>query len=234
MVYHGQMQTSKPLSSLAWLARIVQARPHLFACAALGILVPLALPADWTMHLVTRLIIGWNAGALVYLLLAMRMMFWSSHESMRTRAMSQDEGRLLILAIVVVGAIAALAAIVLELSVAKGLQGTQRYLHIALAGGTLVTSWAFTQVMFAQHYAHDFFLAQMRGEPGGLDFPGGEAPDYGDFLYFACVIGTSAQTADVSLTSRVMRRTGLLHCVLAFVFNATLLALTINIASGLF
>jgi uncharacterized membrane protein len=30
-----------------------------------------------------------------------------------------------------------------------------------------------------------------------------------------------------------MRRIGLLHCVLAYAFNTTLLALTINIASGL-
>jgi uncharacterized membrane protein len=228
------MQTSKPLSRLAWLARIVQARPHLFACVALGVVATLALPAVWPVHLVTRLIIGWNIGALAYLVLAWRMMFWSSQESMRTRAMSQDEGRLLILAMVVLGAIAVLAAIVVELGVAKGLPGAQRYTHIALAGSTLLTSWAFTQLMFAQHYAHDFYLAQSRGNPGGLDFPGEEAPDYGDFLYFACVIGTSAQTADVSLTSRIMRRTGLLHCVLAFIFNATLLALTINIASGLF
>ncbi|HPU80772.1 DUF1345 domain-containing protein, partial [Accumulibacter sp.] len=77
------------------------------------------------------------------------------------------------------------------------------------------------------------YAAQARGNPGGLDFPGGHAPDYGDFLYFACVIGTSGQTADVSLSSRSMRRTGLVHCVLAFFFNTTILALTINIASGL-
>ncbi|MES2049282.1 MAG: DUF1345 domain-containing protein [Pseudomonadota bacterium] len=68
----------------------------------------------------------------------------------------------------------------------------------------------------------------------GLAFPGGHAPDYGDFLYFACVIGTSGQTADVSFTCRFMRRIGTVHCVLAFIFNTTLLALTINIASGLF
>jgi uncharacterized membrane protein len=59
-------------------------------------------------------------------------------------------------------------------------------------------------------------------------------PDYGDFLYFACVIGTSGQTADVSFTSRAMRRIGTVHCVLAFFFNTTVVALTINIASGLF
>ena len=68
--------------------------------------------------------------------------------------------------------------------------------------------------------------------PSG-QFPGGQPPDYGDFLYFASVIGASGQTADVSFTSRKMRRTGTVHCVLAFFFNTTLVALTINIASGL-
>lgn len=134
----------------------------------------------------------------------------------------------------VTAAIVSLGAIVAELAVAKDIHGTLRYAHIGLAALTILSSWAFTQVMFALHYAHDYYVSEVRGNPGGLAFPGGHAPDYGDFLYFACVIGTSGQTADVSFTSRVMRRTGLVHCVLAFFFNTTLVALTINIASGLF
>jgi len=87
--------------------------------------------------------------------------------------------------------------------------------------------------MFALHYAHDYFATEVRGGHGGLEFPGGHPPDYGDFLYFAVVIGTSGQTADVSFSRRPMRRTGTVHCVLAYFFNTTLVALTINIASGL-
>ena len=87
--------------------------------------------------------------------------------------------------------------------------------------------------MFALHYAHDFYVAQEHGKLGGLEFPKSPTPEYSDFLYFACVIGTSGQTADVSFTSRSMRRTGLVHCVLAFFFNTTLVALTINISYGL-
>jgi len=125
-------------------------------------------------------------------------------------------------------------AIVAELSMVKDLTGDLRRSHVALAGLTLASSWAFTQVTFALHYAHDFYDTVDQGDSGGLLFPGTHTPDYADFLYFAIVIGTSAQTADVSFTSRSMRRTGTLHCVLAFFFNTTLLALTINIASGLF
>lgn len=214
--------------------RIVSARPRLFFCALLGLAATLAMPHWLASQTVTRLIIGWNVGAGAYLVLALRMMFRSSDERMRARALQQDEGRVLILALVVMAAIASLAAIVCELSVAKDLHGSLRYEHIGLAATTLLSSWAFTQLMFALHYAHDYYAADVRGCPGGLDFPGGHAPDYGDFLYFACVIGTSGQTADISFTTRLMRRTGLVHCVLAFFFNATLLALMINIASSLF
>lgn len=214
--------------------RVLMARPRLFLCALFGWATVAWLPTTLAQQSITRLIIGWNVGACLYLLLAARMMFWSTHERMRKRALQQDEGRIMVLVLVVTAAVACLGAIVAELAVVKDLHGTLRYAHIGLAALTILSSWAFTQVMFALHYAHDYYAALARAGTGGLDFPGGHPPDYGDFLYFACVIGTSGQTADVSFSSRTMRRTGLVHCVLAFFFNTTLVALTINIASGLF
>jgi uncharacterized membrane protein len=215
------------------LMRALMARPRLVISGSIGLATVLILSPSPTMHWITRLIIGWNVGAGLYLLLAMRMMFWSPHERMRTRAMEQDEGRIAILTLVVVAAIVSLGAIVAELAVARDFHGPLRLAHIALAVLTILSSWAFTQVMFALHYAHDYYLAEVRGSSGGLQFPGEHAPDYGDFLYFSCVIGTSAQTADVSFSGRTMRRTGLAHSVLAFFFNTALVALLINIASGL-
>ena len=108
-----------------------------------------------------------------------------------------------------------IGAIVAELAVVKEHKGAIRYAHIALAALTIATSWAFTQLMFALH-AHDYYVTEIRGEHGGLAFPGGHPPDYGDFLYFAIVIGTSGQTADVSLTILKMRRTGTVHCCLLY------------------
>lgn len=212
---------------------VLTSRPRLLACVLVGVIAAFALP-DERFHAITRAIIGWNVGACLYLILAARIMFWSTHERMRSRALQQDEGRIMVLVFVVIAAIACVGAIVAELAVAKDLKGILKYAHISLAILTILSSWAFTQVMFALHYAHDFFVSETRGGEGGLNFPGGHVPDYGDFLYFSCVIGTSGQTADVSFTSRRMRRAGLVHCVLAFFFNTTLIALTINIASGLF
>lgn len=215
------------------LMRLILSRPRLAISILVGVTVTVVLPASLAMHEITRAIIGWNMGAWLYLMLAARMMFWSTHEKMRNRAIAQDDGKFVILGMVVMAALISLGAIVAELAVVKDIHGTLKYAHIALAALTILSSWAFTQVMFALHYAHDFYVARENGNPGGLEFPDLATPDYSDFLYFACVIGTSGQTADVSFTSRAMRRTGLVHCVLAFFFNTTLVALTINIASGL-
>lgn len=215
------------------LVRLILSRPRLMFSCLVGSATVLLLPESLAPHQISRFIMGWNAGACLYLVLATHVMFWSSHERMRIRALQEYEGRIIFLTLVVIAAVACLAAIVAELAVARDMQGTTRYAHIALAVLTILSSWAFTQVMFALHYAHDYYTAVVRNYPPGLEFPGEPTPDYGDFLYFSCVIGTSSQTADVAFTSRSMRRTGLVHCVLAFFFNTTLLALTINIASGL-
>jgi uncharacterized membrane protein len=223
-----------PYQDKSLLLRFILARPRLLICIAIGLVSYFLIPHELAQQSITKAIIGWNIGAGLYLILASKMMFWSTHERMRTRALQHDDGRVLVLVLVVTAALMCIGAIVAELAVVKELKGQIRYAHIALAALTIATSWAFTQVMFALHYAHDFYVAEIKGGIGGLEFPGGHAPDYGDFLYFASVIGTSGQTADVSITSRKMRRTGTVHCVLAFFFNTTLVALTINIASGLF
>lgn len=217
-----------------FFVRVLMARPRLALSVLFGILVAIFLPTTLADSFVTRAIISWNAGAVLYLGLAAHMMFSSTHEKMSLRSITQDEGRVLILVLVALASISTLAAIVVELSMAKSLEGSARYSHFALAGLTIGTSWLFVHTMFALHYAHDFYASILKGAHGGLLFPNEGKPDYADFLYFSLIIGTSAQTADVSFASRSMRRTGLFHCVLAFFFNTTLLALTINIASSLF
>jgi uncharacterized membrane protein len=97
---------------------------------------------------------------------------------------------------------------------------------------TILLSWTFIHMMFALHYAHEFY-GEDEGPAGGLAFPGGdERPDYWDFVYFAFVIGMTSQVSDVAVTSREIRRTVTAHGIVSFVFNVALLALTINIASG--
>lgn len=214
-------------------ATALRARAALLVCAAIAVLVAIGLPGHRAAFPSTRAIIGWNVGVLLYLAIDLRAMFGASHARMRVRALHHDEGRVTTLVLAIVAALMCLGAIVVELGLAKQVQGSERMWRTALAVLTIFTAWAFTQVMFALHYAHRYYVAVQRGQPPGIVFPGTEPPDYSDFLYLSCVIGTSAQTADVAFSTRAMRRLAGLHCLLAFFFNATLLALSINIASSL-
>jgi uncharacterized membrane protein len=86
-----------------------------------------------------------------------------------------------------------------------------------------------THTIFALHYAHEFY-SQDGG--GGLTFPGTAEPDYWDFVYFSFVIGMTSQVSDVAVSCQPIRRTATAHGILSFVFNAALLALTVNIAAS--
>ena len=99
------------------------------------------------------------------------------------------------------------------------------------------STWCLMHTLFALHYAHTYFSLHHgpRAEPGrtGLLFPGGEPTSYWDFAYFSFVIGMTAQTSDVVITSLRMRQLVLFHGLMAFVFNTTIVAITINILAGL-
>ena len=216
------------------MVRQMQARPRIFIATFAAVAMGYLFPYSWASHATSRFLIAWNTGTCLYVLLAAIMMTRSSEHQIRRRAQLQDDGQLVILFLVVVSSIASLVAIAGELAVVKDMHGFLKIAHIALAGLTVVSSWAFIQTMFALHYAHDYYAAAASGQPAGLLFPGEESPGYGDFFYFAAVIGTSGQTADVSFASKPMRRVGSIHCILAYLFNTTVLALLINIGASLF
>ena len=125
-----------PYQSKPWLIRLVMARPRLLICLVIGVLTAFLLPESLAQRTMTRVIIGWNVGAGLYLVLAARLMFWSTHERMRTRALQQDEGRIAVLVLVIAAAIMCIGAIVAQLAVVKDMHGSIRSAHIGLAALT--------------------------------------------------------------------------------------------------
>jgi uncharacterized membrane protein len=209
------------------LLRVVRARPRLFLAAVLGLAAMTVLPADW--RVATRMLVSWDLAVGLYLVLAFRLMANSDVTRIRRRAALQDEGRIAVLVLVAASALASLGAILAELA---GVQGASRQPgHLALAAITILLSWAFTHTIFALHYAHEYY-DENAGKGGGLKFPGDEPPAYWDFMYFSFVVGMTSQVSDVAVTSSAIRRTVSAHGVVSFIFNATLLALTVNIAAG--
>jgi uncharacterized membrane protein len=212
------------------LIRIVKARPRLFIAVALGSVTALALATFTSWRAASSLLVGWDICAGLYLMLAFRVMSRSDTHNMRRRARLQDEGQFGILILTAIAALASLVAIFALLSSSSA--GTRNAPDLFLAMLTILLSWAFTHTIFALHYAHEYY-DENAGKGGGMEFPDKECePDYWDFMYFSFVIGMCAQVSDVTVSCRPIRRTVFGHSVVSFVFNAALLALTVNIAAS--
>ena len=104
-----------------------------------------------------------------------------------------------------------------------------------LVGGTLALTWLLTQAVFALRYAHEFYTRTDDAPmpDGGLEFPREPRPDYWDFFYFSAILGMTFQVSDVQITSRKLRRLATVHGLLGFLLNTVIIALTVNLASGL-
>jgi uncharacterized membrane protein len=217
-----------PLRRLPRPLRIVRARPRLFTSFLIGFVVVALCPSDW--RIATRLLVGWDVGIGLYLALALRMMAAADVRHIRLRARLQDEGQFTILALTATAAFASLGAIIALLATSDA--NHRDPIHLLLGVATILLSWTFTHIMFALHYAHEFY-DENGGRGGGLLFPGDlREPDYWDFVYFSFVIGMTSQVSDVAVTCRPIRHTVSAHGIISFIFNVTLLALTVNIAAS--
>ncbi|ESY19407.1 MULTISPECIES: DUF1345 domain-containing protein [unclassified Mesorhizobium] len=114
-------------------------------------------------------------------------------------------------------------------------------IELGFAMLSIPLGWFTIHAMAALHYAHVYWMdgdaidaeTKKKIPVGGLDFPGSKRPDGWDFLYFATVIGMTAQTADTAITTSHMRRVVLVHSILSFFFNAVIVAAVVNLTVSL-
>ena len=186
------------------------------------------------VSMMAHIFITWDFFSFCILVMAWIRMVSADPRGARTSAGLQDTSYTAIFVFVVVSACASLLALGILLgSSAKDLSGGRLTGHILLSVGTVVCSWSLVHTVFALRYAHLFYNKSASAKGEGLDFPGEKEPDYIDFAYFSFIIGMTFQVSDVQITSRVIRRLALIHSVVSFAFNMVILALTVNIISGL-
>jgi len=170
---------------------------------------------------------AFDLAAAVFLVTVAALFRHGEADRMRRAARDNDANRAALLAIT--GA----TMIVILVAVAGELKGRNDALAIAIVIATLVIAWLFSNMVYALHYAHLFYLPDDAGtDSGGLAFPDCDQPDYWDFLYFSATLGMTFQTSDVSIRSRRIRRVVLGHSLAAFVFNLGVVAFTINVLGG--
>ena len=198
----------------------------------LGAVAGVAWPDVQT--LLSRLLIGWNVATWSYLGWVLFLLLRADAGHMKRVALAQAESAATVLLVVTSAAVASLVAVVFELMAAKAAGPSHMLVHGAFAAITVIGSWLLLPVLFALSYAATYYA---REPDAGLEFPGATAsfePDHTDFLYFAFTISVTAQTSDVAVSTRPMRRLVLWHSVLAFIFNTTILAFSINAAASFF
>lgn len=210
---------------------------RLFIATTIALLVAFAVHGHLSVPV--QLVVIWDAFSASVLATAwVRIVTARPRESLRT-AKLQDSSRVTIFLFVLAGVIASVFAVGHLLGSAHARHGALLVATTTLAFCTLIGSWGLLHTLFTLRYAH-LYYGDADGDPetpehrGGLDFPGETAPDYLDFAYFSFVIGMTCQVSDVQISGRAMRRMALLHGWLAFGFNTVILAISINIASGLF
>jgi uncharacterized membrane protein len=215
------------------IALSIAIRPRVYLAALAALSAVALLPSAVSGNL--RTAIAGDIGAIVYLALGFRTMMSCGSDVIRKRAERQDDGKIVILILVLLAIALSFWTVVGVLSEAKQTSGHTRILRTLLAAATVGLSWLVTQVVFTFHYAHEFYRPDDTAEKlaGGLEFPHDSKPDYWDFFYFATSLGAASQTSDVTIRTKALRRLVTLHAVVSFFFNTAVLALAINIGASL-
>ncbi len=200
-------------------------RPRLSGAVALcALLCALLVPR---LGSVPGFLLAFDVASLLYLGSIAAMMTGKGARSMARRAQRHHDGRwaVLVFSLVVSG--------VVLLALRTALQASRHAERpdLLLAGCSIVLSWLFFGVVFAQTYAHADHIDRDGGAPA-LQFPGRADPDYWDYLYFALTLSMTFQTSDVAIAEHHTRLMVLLHAVVAFFFNVFIIALTVSAVGG--
>lgn len=237
------MSETKKISPgpMSW-ARTLDVRWRLALAVAIGIAGALLAPV--LLGPLARVVVGWMGFAATNLTLIILGMWQADTDDIRRTAASEDLPRTQAFALVVGAALASLGAVVGLMGSLKGLSKNLRVLHVALSVAAVVLAWTLVHLVFTLRYAHIYYDADKDTgqDTGGLVFPDDQAagdkgprltPNYVDFAYFSFIIGMTAQTADIGIGNRELRRIALLHGLIAFIFNTVIVALTIGTLGGM-
>lgn len=189
------------------------------ATIADSVLVVLSLVSVLADSLILMVI--WEVTAVVYIAAA-----WVLSQRLTMRGASDSRtgifqwlSWLMPLAASVAGINAALLALVGKSLVEDGYDaGGLRVLGVA----GIIISWALLNASFVNVY----MTLLDRAKPDAPPFlvPGEPDPDYPEMIYFSFTIGTSFSVSDVHVLTRQARRAVLVHSVVAFFFNAIVVA----------
>jgi uncharacterized membrane protein len=181
----------------------------------------------------------WLAFGLSIIIMDWIIILTAHPADIRRIASIEDSSRTLIFLFVIVASLMSLLAIVFLLISTKNQSDAVVTARVLLAMASVIVSWWLVHTIFTLRYAHMYYTTDPDNDSktkplGGLDFPGDmKEPDYLDFVYFSFVIGMTFQVSDVEISSRSIRRLAWMHGLISFAFNTAIVALSINVISGM-
>lgn len=210
-----------PLSPHRSVGRFVIAL--VLALFAVGLFTPIG--SKWWASLV----IGWDAFSITFLLLKWTVIIGADVERTRAKAGVEDPGGKAVFFISIFASVFSLFAAAFVLRQVRELTHAQTVVWTTMTLLGVALAWSVVHTACTLRYAHLYFEAKPEG---GLDFPAHAEPNAMDFAYFAFTIAMCYQVSDVTVTSAYLRKIVLLHSVVSFVFNTTILALALNLVIG--
>ena len=208
---------------------------HLWRRPALVVATVIGIICGWlaarAVGLVTGILLGWSLGVVIYIAGALGNVVRATEQDIRERATLLDEGAGTVLFMTVAAAVASVVAIVAHLAQARESSHATAAAFLSMA--TIALSWAFIHLVFAFHYAHEYYGSADDKASPCFTFPGDKKPLYWDFIYFSFVIGMTAQVSDVTTATTEARKLVLTHSIVSFFFNTAILALGVNLAASL-
>ncbi len=177
-----------------------------------------------------NLMLCWLGFCVSYIAISWFTFYTMSIGTMAKKAQQEDGSRLFVSLFVILVTIGCFVSVLMIIISSKDKQLKDAYI-IVICILAMMASWILVHTIYTFHYARLYYENKSNGD--GLAFPGDDKPDYLDFAYFSFVMGCTFQVSDVGISSKKIRRVALFHGLLSFALNTFVVALTINIISGL-
>ncbi len=226
----GRLSTAAVAVRPLWRSRAIA-----FGSAVAGALLAYLFAPAWLQGTV-RAVAAYDVAAVILLAIHWRYTLVDDARTTGARGAQEDPGRNLVLGVILISIFFGLASAVVILGKGPNVPAADRALAIGFGVAAVALGWLLIHTTFIFRYSHLFYFDD--DDDGnatrGLIFPGTTDPDDFDFAYFSFVIGMTFQVSDVQITDPAVRRVVLLHGIISFVYNTAILALVVNLASGLF
>jgi uncharacterized membrane protein len=170
---------------------------------------------------------GWTVAAGALLIWVWRISW--PRDSAGTKRLAEEEGRTHVTDTVVLGAAVASLAAVVEALVRSGAGDAVGVVTVVVGVLVVILSWALVNTVFALKYARLYYS----GGDGGIDFQQERPPAYSDFAYVAFTVGMSFAVPEIPLVDTQIRKVGLGHALMSYLFGTVVIAVAVNLVTNL-